>query len=123
MIRVPHQRRSSVSHLPLDLLTAFKFFSSKISRRGVRANAGAKLGNRVGGWEKFWPKDRGPVLSRAEWITDPWIRPSLQGTSRNTHFTPLCVCGSDSERHRETSTSDHQPFLARLLARRWLADV
>lgn len=29
------------------------FFLPKFSRTGVKANPGAKLGNRVGGWEKF----------------------------------------------------------------------
>jgi hypothetical protein len=80
-----------------------KKIPSKISPGGMRANPAAKLGEGVGVWAKFWSGDRVTAMSHAELIRGPWIRHSIQDTSRNTPSTPLCACGIDSERHGGTS--------------------
>ena len=42
-----------------------KIFPQKISRSGVTAIPGAKLGRGDRGWANFWPCDRGSAMTRA----------------------------------------------------------
>ena len=66
----------------------------------MRANPVAKLGRGVGVWAKFWSGELGSPMIRAELIRGPWVSHLIQDTSRNTHPTPECVCGCNSERLR-----------------------